>query len=222
MIEFGIVDAAVVGGVDSLCGSVLFGFNSMELLSTSPCRPFDVERNGISLGEAAAFALLERDSVKGPWLMGYGESSDAYHMSSPHPEGVGARLAIDAALWRSGNRHDEVDYVNLHGTASQKNDEVEAAVIRDQFPVSTHASSTKGLVGHTLGAAGAVEAVICLLAIEYSICPGTANATRLDPVCGPQIQRVSAQRRVDVALTESFGFGGNNCALVFAKSRPER
>ena len=216
MMRLGLVDAAVVGGVDTLCGSVIFGFNSLELVSAQPCKPFDISRNGLSLGEAAGFALLERDGPAAAWLIGHGESSDAHHMSSPHPEGLGARSALQAALARAGLEAAAVDYVNLHGTASQKNDEVEAAMVADLFPASAAASSTKGWTGHTLGAAGVVEAVVCLLAIRHGFRPGTLNTQTLDPVCGPQLRLRSEHRPVNVALTESFGFGGNNCVLVFA------
>lgn len=216
LIRLGLVDAAVVGGVDTLCGSVLFGFNSLELVSPEPCRPFDAERNGISLGEAAGFALLER----GPGrleLLGYGEASDAHHMSTPHPEGLGAERALDDALARAGLAAEAIDYINMHGTASAKNDEVEGALVARRFPPGTHASSTKGFTGHTLGAAGIVEAVISLLAIERGLMPGTVNTTVPDPVCGPQIRLQPAQGEVRYALSNSFGFGGNNCALVFGK-----
>jgi len=216
LIRLGLVDAAVVGGVDTLCGSVLFGFNSLELVSPEPCRPFDAGRNGISLGEAAGYALLERGP--GPLqLLGYGESSDAHHMSTPHPEGVGAERALDGALARSGLRCEQIDYINLHGTASTKNDEVEAALVARRFGADTHASSTKGITGHTLGAAGIVEAAVCLLALETGLKPGTANTGTLDAVCGPQIRLQAASGRVRRALNHSFGFGGNNCALVFGR-----
>ena len=187
MLRLGLVDAAIVGGVDTLCGSVLFGFNSLQLVSPEACRPFDAERNGISIGEAAGFALLER----GPGaleLLGYGESSDAHHMSTPHPEGLGAERALDDALARAGIDAAAIDYLNLHGTASAKNDEVEAALVARRFDARTHASSTKGFVGHTLGAAGIVEAVACLLALEHGLLPGTVNTRTLDRVCGPQIR----------------------------------
>jgi 3-oxoacyl-[acyl-carrier-protein] synthase-1 len=221
MIRLGLADAAVVGGVDTLCGSVLFGFNSLELVSPRPCQPFDVARSGISLGEAAGFALLERDGEALAWLRGHGESSDAHHMSTPHPDGLGARIAIEAALARAALAADDVQYVNLHGTASQKNDEVEAKVVADLFPATTVAGSTKGCTGHTLGAAGVIEAAVCLIAIGRGYRPGTMNTTVLDPACGPQIRLLGEPGRVDVALTESFGFGGNNCVLVFGKeSRP--
>jgi 3-oxoacyl-[acyl-carrier-protein] synthase I len=218
LIRTGIADAAVVGGVDTLCGSVLFGFNSLELVSPDPCRPFDVERRGISLGEAAGFALLEREAPATAWLLGYGESSDAHHMSTPHPEGRGARLALQAALERAQLAPADIDYINLHGTASQKNDEVEAQLVADLFPAATFASSTKGWTGHTLGAAGIVEAVISLLAIEHGVLPGTLNLQTLDPVCGPQIRRDNEERAVRNALSFSFGFGGSNCVLAFGNS----
>lgn len=212
-------DAVIVGGADSLCGSVLFGFNALQLVSARPCRPFDAARDGISLGEAAGFALLERarPGETAPCLVGYGESSDAHHMSSPHPEGLGAERALDDALQRAALREAEVDYLNLHGTASRKNDEVESALVQRRFPATLHASSTKGLTGHTLGAAGIVEAAVCLLAIEHGFKPGTAGCETPDPACGAQVRRAPAEGDVRVALSHSFGFGGSNCALLFAR-----
>jgi 3-oxoacyl-[acyl-carrier-protein] synthase-1 len=220
MIRLGLIDAAVVGGVDTLCGSVLFGFNALELLSTQPCRPFDAARDGISLGEAAGFALLERADAApdAPRLLGYGEASDAHHMSTPHPDGLGAELALRDALRRAGLEAAQVDYINLHGTASQKNDQVEAALVNRTFPPSTRASSTKGFTGHTLGAAGIVEAAIALLAIEHGFIPGNLGGSAPDPVCGPQFAWQNEHRRVQVALSNSFGFGGNNACLAFARA----
>ena len=219
LIRAGLADAAIVGGVDSLCGSVLFGFNSLELVSPEPCRPFDVTRRGISIGEAAGFALLERDGDAGPWLLGCGESSDAYHMSSPHPQGLGARLSIEAALECAGLPASAVDYINLHGTASQKNDEVEARLIAGLFPSTTRASSTKGWTGHTLGAAGIVEAVVTFIALDTGLVPGTLNAEILDPACGPQVCIGNETSDVRIALSNSFGFGGSNCSLLFGRER---
>jgi 3-oxoacyl-[acyl-carrier-protein] synthase-1 len=218
LMRTGLADAAIVGGVDTLCGSVLFGFNSLELVSSELCRPFDVQRRGINLGEAAGFAVLEREGRGGSWLTGYGESSDAYHMSTPHPQGRGARAAVHDALERAGIEPRDVGYINLHGTASLKNDEVEAAVVREMFPSETFASSTKGWTGHTLGAAGIVEAAISLLALEHGLLPGTLNSGTFDPACGPQIRSENLERRVRHALSFSFGFGGSNCVLAFARS----
>ncbi len=217
LLESGLVDAAIVGGADSLCGSVLYGFNALELVSRDPCRPFDADRNGLSLGEAAGFALLERVSADKtvPHLAGYGESADAYHMSSPHPQGLGAEIALHAALDRAGLTPDDVDYINLHGTASRQNDDVEAALVARTFSANTRASSTKGWTGHTLGAAGIVEAAITLLSMQRAFVPGTLNARTLDPVCGPQIIIDNQRRDIRVALSNSFGFGGNNCCLAF-------
>lgn len=220
LIRLGLVDAAVVGGVDTLCDSVLFGFNALELVSPEPCRPFDESRRGISIGEAAGFALLERavvapDAIR---LLGYGESSDAHHMSTPHPDGLGAELALRDALARAGLRSEQVQYINLHGTASRKNDEVEAALIARAFPASTRASSTKGFTGHTLGAAGIVEAVFAMEAIRHDVIPGNFGCTQPDPACGPQLALDTEQQRVDVALSNSFGFGGNNACLAFGRA----
>jgi 3-oxoacyl-[acyl-carrier-protein] synthase-1 len=220
MLRLGLIDAAVVGGVDTLCNSVLFGFNALELVSPEPCRPFDAARNGISIGEAAGFALLERidTAPDAPRLLGYGESSDAHHMSTPHPQGLGAELALNDALARAGLDPAQVGYINLHGTASQKNDEVEAALVARAFPATTRASSTKGFTGHTLGAAGIVEATMALQAIEHDLVPGNLGGDSPDPVCGAQFAWHNEQQRIDVALSNSFGFGGNNACLAFARA----
>lgn len=218
LIRLGVVDAAVLAGVDTLCGSVLFGFNSLELVAPEPCRPFDLRRCGISIGEAAGFALVERYGAdSAPRLIGWGESSDAHHMSTPHPEGLGARLALEGALARAGIAAADVDYINLHGTATPKNDEVEAAVIAAAFGERVRASSTKAWTGHTLGAAGILEAVVSLLAIEHGFVPGTLNCEQPDPVCGPQLALANETREVRIALSNSFGFGGSNCTLAFAR-----
>ena len=218
MIQAGLVDAALVGGVDTLCGSVLYGFNSLGLVSPEPCRPFDADRRGLSLGEAGGYAVLERDG-DGPWLLGYGESSDAHHMSSPHPDGLGARLSMQAALRRAGLPPEAVDYINLHGTATPKNDEIEARAVAALFPARTRASSTKGWMGHTLGAAGIVESLVALQAIGLGLIPGGLNCEDPDPACGPQIATQNRAAPVRVAMNNSFGFGGNNCSLVFGATR---
>ncbi|MEN4902684.1 beta-ketoacyl-[acyl-carrier-protein] synthase family protein [Luteimonas sp. TWI662] len=220
MIEAGVVDAALVGGVDTLCGSVLFGFNALGLVSRERCRPFDIARDGLSIGEAGGFALLERPARgdDGLQLRGYGESSDAHHMSTPHPEGLGALLAMRGALARGGIDAAQVGYLNLHGTSTPANDAVEAHAVDALFPATLHASSTKGWTGHTLGAAGIVESVFALTALEHGLLPGILESQVRDPACGPQIRFDNAQRTIDYAMNNSFGFGGNNCALLFGKA----
>ncbi|MHC9083424.1 beta-ketoacyl-[acyl-carrier-protein] synthase family protein [Luteimonas sp. RIT-PG2_3] len=220
LIQAGIVDAALVGGVDTLCGSVLFGFNALGLVSRERCRPFDQQRDGLSLGEAGGFAVLERmhDDAPGIRLCGYGESSDAHHMSSPHPQGLGAELAMRDAIARAGISAADVGYLNLHGTATPANDAIEAAAVARMFPARLHASSTKGWTGHTLGAAGIVESVFAMIALEQGLLPGTLNSQSPDPACGPQIRFDNAQADIRYAMNNSFGFGGNNCALVFGKA----
>ena len=219
LIHAGVVDAALVGGVDTLCGSVLFGFNALGLVSAQPCRPFDAARDGLSLGEAGGFALLERATPadSGLQLRGYGESSDAHHMSAPHPEGLGATLAMRDALARAGIDAGDVGYLNLHGTSTPANDAIEARAVDGLFPGSLHASSSKGWTGHTLGAAGIVESVFALIALRDGLLPGTLNSDTPDPGCGPQIRFDNARRDIDYAMNNSFGFGGNNCSLVFGR-----
>jgi 3-oxoacyl-[acyl-carrier-protein] synthase-1 len=217
LIQAGIVDAALVGGVDTLCGSVLYGFNALGLVSATPCRPFDAARDGLSLGEAGGFAVLERATPgdAAPQLRGYGESSDAHHMSTPHPQGLGARIAMQQALQRAGVAAAEVGYLNLHGTATPANDAVEARAVAALFPDTLHASSTKGWTGHTLGAAGVVESVFALIALDHGLLPGTLNSASPDPACGPQVRFDNVERPLRHAMNNSFGFGGNNCSLLF-------
>lgn len=216
LIRLGLADAAVVGGVDSLCGSVLFGFHALQLVSPEPCRPFDEARRGISIGEAAAFLLLER-GAGGLQLLGHGESSDAHHLSAPEPDGAGAEAALDQALARAGLGSGDVGFIHLHGTATPKNDEVEARLIERRFPAEVPASSTKGMTGHTLGAAGALGAVFSLLALEHDLLPGTANTS--SPEAGIQGRLLLAPRRQRVRTVASlaFAFGGSNCVLVFGR-----
>ena len=216
MIASGLCDAAVVGGVDSLCMTTLYGFSSLEIVSTSPCRPADAERNGISIGEAAGFALLEKADMRGdvPCLLGYGESSDAYHMSTPHPEGTGARLAMTAALQRSGLDAAQIDYVNLHGTATRANDSAEDRAVSGLFGNDTPCSSTKGWTGHTLGAAGITEAVIGCLCLREGLLPASLNTTTVDPEFGMNVLLENRSQPVRRMLSNSFGFGGSNASLI--------
>ena len=222
-LRLNLADAVVVAGVDALCESVLFGFNALGLVSPEPCRPFGAERRGISVGEAAGYALLERGAGAEWLLLGHGESNDAHHMSSPHPQGLGAELALDAALARAGIGTAEIGYLNLHGTASLRNDEVEAALVTRRYAVDVHASATKGVTGHTMGAAGIVEALVCSLALREDLCAGSVASTPVDTALGPlfaqQLQPLARTRAIDIAVSHSFGFGGNNAVLVFGRGR---
>jgi 3-oxoacyl-[acyl-carrier-protein] synthase-1 len=222
MMEAGLIDAAVVGGVDSLCLTTLYGFHSLQLVSSLPCRPFDMARDGISIGEAAAFALLERapesldaDAVM---LLGIGESSDAHHMSSPHPEGRGARAAMLQALDTAGLQPADIGYINLHGTGTPSNDNAEACAVAAVLGPDVPGSSTKGATGHTLGAAGAVEAVICALALQHGLLPAGLNTTSVDPTLGVTYLLENRRRRIARVMSNSFGFGGSNCSLIFGRA----
>jgi len=218
LLACGVIDAAVVGGVDSLCLTTLYGFASLELTSSRPCRPYDATRDGISVAEGAAFALLERPPARPPagavLLLGSGESSDAYHMSAPHPEGLGARLAMEAALHSAGLAAADIDYINLHGTATPANDAAEGRAVAALFGERVACSSTKGATGHTLGAAGAVEAVICALALTHDLLPGSPGTATLDPALPLAYLLHSRDGRIRRALSNSFGFGGSNCSLI--------
>lgn len=219
-IEAGVVDAALVGGVDSLCLTTLYGFNSLELVSDEPCRPYDAERKGLSIGEAAAFVLLERAQPgddEDILLLGVGESSDAHHMSAPHPEGLGARLAMEQALATADLTPAQIDYLNLHGTATRSNDAAEGRAVLDLFGTRLHCSSTKGATGHTLGAAGGVEAVFCALALQLGFMPGSPGTCTLDPDIPLAYLREGRSAPLHRVMSNSFGFGGSNCSLVFGK-----
>jgi len=216
MIAAGLIDAAVVGGVDTLCLSTLYGFNSLELLSDEICRPWDAGRKGLSIGEAAAFALVERETDRPQgWLLGVGESNDGYHMSTPHPQGAGAIAAMRSALDDAHLQPGDIDYINLHGTATPTNDASEDAAVGQVFGTATPCSSTKGATGHTLGAAGGVEALISLLAIEHGFMPGGSNVQQRDPALTLNYLERNQPSRVRRVLSNSFGFGGSNASLVF-------
>ena len=222
MIAAGLIDAAVVGGVDSLCLTTLYGFNSLELTSASPCRPFDPARDGISIGEGAAFALLERvpdhldaDAIL---LLGVGESSDAYHMSSPRPDGLGARMAMEAALIAGGVTPAEVGYINLHGTATPSNDAAEGTAIATIFGQHTACSSTKGATGHALGAAGGIETVIAALALRHGFIPAGVNTVDVDPAIAIDYVLENRALPISRALSNSFGFGGTNCSVLLGRA----
>ncbi|MDB5396969.1 MAG: beta-ketoacyl-[acyl-carrier-protein] synthase [Rhodospirillales bacterium] len=223
MIALGLCDAAVVGGADSLCLTTLYGFHSLQLTSQNPCRPFDEARDGISIGEAAGFALLERaDAVvdnASIRFLGYGESSDAHHMSSPHPEGLGAKAAMEKALKAAGLQPPDIDYVNLHGTATKAGDAAEDLAIAALFGASTPCSSTKGMTGHALGASGILEAIVAALCIRDGFIPASPTTRCLDPKMLSNYATSGAVKPIEVVMSNSFGFGGGNCSLIFGHPR---
>jgi 3-oxoacyl-[acyl-carrier-protein] synthase-1 len=214
-IAAGQCDAAVVAGIDSLALSTLQGFRALQLLSKRPCRPFGADRDGISIGEAAGFALLERDG-DGVALVGTGESSDAFHMSSPSPDGAGAQAAMRAALAAAGIAPRDVDYVNMHGTGTPANDAAEGAAVAAVVGGDVPCSSTKGWTGHALGAAGIVEALFAVDAIASGMIPGNLGGEDVDPRVTVKIEHATRAHTVRRAMSNSFGFGGSNCSLVFA------
>lgn len=218
----GVVDAVLVGGADSLCLTVLYGFHSLQLVSTKLCSPFDEARDGINIGEGAGFALLTLGDLTaddaGIVLSGFGESSDAHHMSHPHPEGQGAKLAIEQALAMAQVQPEDIGYVNLHGTSSRVNDLVEGNLMAQLFPATTPMSSTKGWTGHTLGAAGIVEAIIALDTFHSGVLPGTLHCKKVDPEIALQLTEGNRQAAPTHVMSNSFGFGGNNASLIFSRA----
>ncbi len=221
LIEAGLADAVVAGGVDTLCRMTLHGFASLELLSRGPCRPCAADRDGISIGEAAGLVLLERAERAAPdtpLLLGVGASSDGHHMSSPHPEGLGAVAAMRDALASAGLQAEDIDYVNLHGTGTRANDAMEDRAVSHLFGDRVPCSSTKGWTGHTLGASGALEAVIAMICVEDGLIPGCLGVEQVDPTFRSDVaiaNRAAPLRRV---LSNSFGFGGSNCSLVIGRA----
>lgn len=220
LIESGMVDAAIVGGADTLSRMPINGFNSLESLSDVRCKPFSAERNGITIGEAGALILLTKEPGK-VCLLGVGESSDAWHMSAPHPEGVGAIRAIEMALREAKLAATDIGYINMHGTATRLNDEIEAKVVNQLFGESVPASSTKHLTGHTLGAAGACEAVLCYLLLERDLLLPAQDFTDAHQdmslaACG--LLTAPQPFLKPIMLSNSFAFGGNNACLIFGVS----
>ncbi len=224
LIEAGLADAVVVGGVDTLCRMTLQGFASLELLSRGgPCRPCAADRDGISIGEAAALVLLERAEDAAPpdsvFLLGAGASSDGHHMSSPHPDGLGAVGAMRAALDAAGPGPGGVDYVNLHGTGTRANDAMEDRAVAHVFGErGVPCSSIKGWTGHTLGASGALEAVAAAVCVEDGLVPGCLGVEEADPEFRSDVATANRAARVRRVLSNSFGFGGSNCSLVIGRA----
>jgi 3-oxoacyl-[acyl-carrier-protein] synthase I len=220
MIQSGLIDAAIVGGVDSLCLTTLYGFASLELTSPVPCQPYGLNRQGISIAEAAGFSIVERVPTRPPQtgalLLAVGESSDAHHMSSPQPQGLGALAAMQAALAAAHMPAAHIDYVNLHGTSTPSNDAAEDQAMMALFDGQTPCSSTKGATGHTLGAAGAIEAIICQLALQHQLMPGGVNTQHIDPELKSPYLLHNQPGPLRAVMSNSFGFGGSNCSLILA------
>jgi 3-oxoacyl-[acyl-carrier-protein] synthase-1 len=219
LIAAGLADAVLTGGVDTLCHTTLRGFESLQALSRRPCRPFSAERDGLNIGEGGAFLLIEREGEGRVFVLGVGESSDAVHMTHPHPEGLGARLAMEAALRQAGVDADAVDHVNAHGTGTAANDVVEASAIGAVVGRRALVTSTKCYTGHLLGAAGATEAVLAALAIERSFVPATLGADPVDPRIDITVCLKGTQMRVRTAMSNSFAFGGSNVSVLLG-ARP--
>lgn len=217
-IDCGLIDAAVVGGVDSLCLSTLHGFHSLQLLSDEPCRPFDAARKGISIGEAAGFVLLDKVPAAINFLGG-GESSDAWHMSTPHPDGLGAQDAMRGALQMAALEAGDIGYVNAHGTATIANDRAEATAVNAVFGAgAVPVSSSKGVTGHTLGAAGITEAIVVIQSIEQETLPPSIGLREPDADLGIDLLVQPRPARLRHAMSNNFGFGGSNCSLVFGRA----
>ena len=214
LIEAGLCDAALVGGVDSLCGLTVRGFAGLEVLSSAPCRPFSRERAGINIGEGAALLLVERTGEGPARLLAVGESSDAYHMTSPHPEGLGARLAMERALALAGVPAELVDHVNAHGTGTRQNDAMESLAIRAVLGASVPVVATKGYTGHMLGAAGATEVAFVVDAIAHAYLPASVGADPLDEALGVDVVTARRERPTRAALSNSFAFGGSNVSVL--------
>jgi 3-oxoacyl-[acyl-carrier-protein] synthase-1 len=223
LINMGLCDAIVSGGVDTLCAFTVAGFGALESVSASRCNPLSANRNGINIGEGAALFLMsaEESSVA---LLGWGESSDGHHMSAPDPAGGGARLAIEQALRRAGVTAADVDYINLHGTATPQNDAMESRVVHDLFGPGVAVSSTKPLTGHALGAAAAIEAALCWLAMQDDNPDGILPPHVWDGVQDEALPALNLAtpgmrlgRPIRLALSNSFAFGGSNATLVLGK-----
>ncbi|WP_297811430.1 beta-ketoacyl-[acyl-carrier-protein] synthase family protein [uncultured Methylophaga sp.] len=221
LISSGLCDVVIAGGVDSLCKLTLQGFSALEAVSDEVCLPFSVNRRGINIGEGGALFVVSKQR-EGVRLAGMGESSDAHHISAPEPEGKGAEQAMQQALQDAGLNPSEIDYINLHGTATSLNDQMESLAVSRVFPATIMCSSTKPFTGHTLGAAGAIEAAICWLALtEAGFVPPHCWDGQADPAL-PALNFVAAQARnttINRAISNSFAFGGNNVALVMESVR---
>ena len=227
LIQHGQAERVFTGGYDALCQLVFAGFDSLQALSPTCCRPFDVHRNGLSLGEGAAVLALERlDTalMRGAQILGeicsYGAATDHHHLTQPHPEGEAALHTMQRACSAAGITPGQVGYLNAHGTGTPLNDSAEAAAINrwaGEAARNIRVSSTKASIGHLLGAAGAVEALVCLMALKEQWLPPTTTTETVDPLCRFQLVRTPSDASFEYALTNSFGFGGSNATVVLRR-----
>ena len=217
LLRAGVVDAVLAGGSDSLTRMTLQGFFGLGVLSAQRCRPFGAERDGINIGEGAAFVLIERDGDSELRLLGVGESCDAHHMSSPHPEGRGAEEAMRRAMELAGLEPSQIDWVNAHGTATPLNDQAEGRALARVFGKGVAITSTKGFTGHILGGAAAAEAAFCLHALGSGRLPANLGEGELDPAFALDVVREPRERDVRRVLSNSFAFGGSNVCLCFGR-----
>ncbi|MDD5140196.1 MAG: beta-ketoacyl-[acyl-carrier-protein] synthase family protein [Verrucomicrobiales bacterium] len=227
LLRNGRAEKVLTGGYDMLCQLTFAGFDSLQALSPAPCRPFDAQRDGLTLGEGAAILTLEtlahaqkRGAEILGEIIGYGAATDTHHLTQPHPEGDAALAAMTAACARANISPAQIDYVNAHGTATPQNDATEAAALNrwaGEGAKSLRVSSTKAASGHLLGAAGAMEAVVCLMALRGQWLPPQMSLDKIDPACRFQIVRGPADARIETALSNSFGFGGANATLIFRR-----
>lgn len=220
LIELGVCDAVIAGGADTLCRLTVEGFSALSAVSHEQCLPFSANRKGINIGEGAALFVVTREPAAIA-LQGYGESSDAHHISAPHPEGLGAVAAMEQALRMAGKTPADIHYLNLHGTATEQNDSMEARAVHQVFGEGLHCGSTKALTGHTLGAAGALEALFCWLCLKRE--DGQLPVHLWDGQYDEQLPSLPhmASRKLDrpvsLAMSNSFAFGGNNISLLMEK-----
>lgn len=214
LIHAGVLDAVLVGGIDTLCSMSVLGFNALGALSSNPCKPFSSERDGINVGEGGALLLVERQGEGPALLEGVGESSDAYHISAPHPEGLGAAIAMQRALDDAGITAADVDHINAHGTGTRLNDTAEAKAIFSVFGSTVPVASTKGLTGHMLGAGGATECVLSIMSIEAGLIPASVGAEPLDPELRIDVALAPRHGPLRRVLSNSFAFGGSNASVL--------
>jgi 3-oxoacyl-[acyl-carrier-protein] synthase-1 len=214
MLATDVLDAAIVGGIDTLCAMTLSGFHSLGALSANACKPFSGERTGINIGEGGALLLIEREG-EGPAIVeAAGESSDAYHISAPHPEGLGAALAMQRALDQAGREPADVDHVNAHGTGTPLNDLAESKAIASVLGVEVPVASTKGYTGHALGGAGAIECVFSMLCLEEGFIPASLGCDPIDSKVEINVVRQPIRGQLRRVLSNSFAFGGNNISVL--------